>query len=98
MAEYFLTNKAVEEVTKIWDYTYEAWSERQADKHYHSLLAGCRDLAESPELGKAYNKISDELFGYKSGHHIIFYRKTNRNIIEAVRILHERMDIESRIQ
>ncbi|PIX07572.1 MAG: type II toxin-antitoxin system RelE/ParE family toxin, partial [Flavobacteriales bacterium CG_4_8_14_3_um_filter_35_10] len=26
MAEYKLTNKAVEDLSKIWDYTFEVWS------------------------------------------------------------------------
>jgi len=31
MAEFKLTNKAVEDLSKIWDYTFEVWSENQAD-------------------------------------------------------------------
>ena len=34
MAEYYFTNKAVEDLTKIYEYTYEFWSEKQADKYY----------------------------------------------------------------
>ena len=37
MAEYKLTNKAVEDLSKIWDYTFEVWSENQADKYYDEL-------------------------------------------------------------
>ncbi len=32
MAKYKLTNKAVKDLANIWNYTFEAWSERQADK------------------------------------------------------------------
>jgi toxin ParE1/3/4 len=32
MAKYILINKAVEDLTKIWDYTYKVWSQSQADK------------------------------------------------------------------
>lgn len=98
MARYLLTKKAVEDISKIWNYTYEVWSENQADKYYFALLDCCQDLAESPELGRNYDKINPELFGYKSGHHIIFYRKINPTNIEVTRILHERMDLENRIQ
>ena len=34
MANYNLTNKAVEDLEKIWDYTFQKWSEQQADKYY----------------------------------------------------------------
>ena len=32
MTKYKLMNKAVEVLFKIWDYTFEVWSEKQADK------------------------------------------------------------------
>ena len=38
MAKFKLTNKAVEDLSKIWDYTFEVWSETQADKYYESLI------------------------------------------------------------
>ena len=41
MAEYKLTNKAVEDLSKIWDYTFEIWSEKQADKYYGELISDC---------------------------------------------------------
>jgi len=28
MSEFKLTNKAVEDLSKIWDYTFEVWSEK----------------------------------------------------------------------
>ena len=98
MAKFIFTNKAVEDLTKIWDYTYEVWSENQADKYYEGILENCQDLAENQNAGKNYNDISSEIFGYKSGHHIIFYRKLNESKIEITRILHSRMDLKNRIQ
>ena len=41
MAKYNLTNKAVEDLAKIWDYTFEQWSEQQADNYYEMLIQ-CR--------------------------------------------------------
>ncbi len=97
MAKYSLTNKAVEDLTKIWDYTYETWSEKQADKYYNMLVSNFDELAFSPELGKHYQKITSKLFGYKAGKHIIFYRKLSPGEIEITRILHERMDLKNHI-
>ncbi len=64
MARYKLTNKAVEDLSKIWDYTYEVWSETQADKYYFELLEACRILTENPNLGKNYTEIDKDVFGY----------------------------------
>jgi len=36
------------------------------------------------------------LLGYKSNHHVIFFRRISENEIEIIRILHERMDLKSK--
>ena len=51
MSEYKLTNKAVADLSKIWEYTFEIWSEKQADKYYDELISNCKEIAENPGLG-----------------------------------------------
>jgi len=97
MAEYKLTNKTVDDLSKIWDYTFEVWSEKQADKYYNGLISNCQEIAENPDLGKNYKGISKQLLGIKANRHIIFYRTLNENYIEITRILHERTDLKKRI-
>ena len=97
MAEYKLTNKAVADLSKIWEYTFEVWSEKQADKYYDELISNCEEIAENPDLGKNYEGISKQLLGIKSNRHIIFYRTLNENYVEITRILHERMNLKKRI-
>jgi toxin ParE1/3/4 len=98
MAKYMITIKAVDDLSKIWEYTYETWSENQADKYYNELLENCELLANNQNFGLQYEEISAEIFGYKSGQHIIFYRKLNENLIEITRFLHSRMELKNRIQ
>lgn len=97
MADYFLTNKAVEDLSEIWLYTFDEWSERQADKYYELLISFCKKIAETPGIGKNYKEIDKNIFGYKAGQHIIFYRIMEIGKIEVIRILHVRMDIKNRI-
>ncbi|PKP13924.1 MAG: type II toxin-antitoxin system RelE/ParE family toxin [Bacteroidetes bacterium HGW-Bacteroidetes-3] len=97
MAEFKLTNKAVEDLSKIWDYTFEVWSENQADKYYEMLISSCQEIADDPLLGKNYNEITQNLFGMRTNRHIIFYRTLNESYVEITRILHERMDLKKRI-
>jgi toxin ParE1/3/4 len=97
MAEFRLTNKAVEDLSTIWDYTFEVWSERQADKYYESLISNCQEIADNPLLGKNYDGITQDLLRMKTNRHIIFYRTLNENYVEITRILHERMDLKKRI-
>jgi len=97
MSEYKLTNKAVADLSKIWEYTFEVWSEKQADKYYDELISNCEEIAENPDLGKYYKGISKLLPGMKSNRHIIFYRTLSKDYVEITRILHERMDLKKRI-
>ncbi len=98
MANFILTNKAVEDLADIWNYTLEKWSERQADKYYQMLLDNCRLIAEKPEIGRNYEGVLNRLFGYKTGRHIIFYRIESEDEILIIRILHEQMDLKNRIK
>jgi toxin ParE1/3/4 len=94
MAKYYLTNKAVEDLTNIWNYTYEEWSESQADKYYEMLFEAFQDFSENPDLGKSYGDIAVGVSGFKINKHIAFYRRMNSDLIEIVRILHGRMDLK----
>ena len=98
MAKYKLTNKAVDDLTQIWNYTFDKWSESQADKYYHLIIDYCEEIANNPDLGKNYSGIMEDLFRYKAGRHIIFYRKIDENELEITRILHEQMDLKNRIK
>ncbi len=97
MAKYELTNKAVADLSKIWDYTFEVWSEKQADKYYEILISNFQEIANKPSLGNNYDGITLNLLGIKANRHIIFYRTINENYVEITRILHERMDLKKRI-
>jgi toxin ParE1/3/4 len=98
MARYKFTNKAVDDLTQIWNYTYNEWSENQADIYYQMLLENCKELAFNPDLGKEYSEVTENVLGFRAGRHIIFYRRIEGNEIEIIRILHEQMDLKSRIK
>lgn len=98
MAKYRLTVKAVEDLSLIWDYTFETWSENQADKYYDLLVDNFNLIAEKPFLGKDYSIIKECLLGFLAAKHIIFYRKIADNEIEIIRILHQQMDLKNIIQ
>jgi len=95
MADYYLTNKAVDDLSQIWVYTFEAWSEKQADKKYNELLSACKRIAGNSTSGKKYFKVIPGLLGLHVNRHIIFYRRINSERIEITRILHERMDLKN---
>ena len=97
MAKFNLTKKAVDDLSGIWNYTIDKWSEQQADKYYSQVMEFCQEIAENPSIGKKYPGIADDLFGFKANRHIIFYRTVENQPIEITRILHERMDLKNRV-
>lgn len=94
MAKYFLTNKAVEDLSRIWEYTYEAWSESQADKYYEFLTSSFGEIVQNPKPGKNYDEIDKAIFGLRVGKHIVFYRVAQSDDIEILITLHQRMDFK----
>ena len=98
MAKYHLTNKAVEDLSNIWEYTVDTWSERQADDYYNMLIASFKKITENPRLfGLKYEEIAEGLYGYRANKHIIFYRILADKDILVIRILHQRMDLKHRV-
>lgn len=96
MANYFFTNKAVDDLSKIYEYTFNFWSEKQADKYYDELIETCELISKNPKIGKKYPEIYLNLFGFLSNKHIIFYRELNENEIEISRILGQETDLKNR--
>jgi toxin ParE1/3/4 len=96
MAKFKFTNSAVKDLSEIWSYTIDTWSESQADKYYKLLISACTIIAKKPQLGKEYSEIYPELKGKLTSKHIIFYRILKDQSIEITRVLHERMDLKNK--
>lgn len=98
MATYKFTNNAVKDLTAIWEYTRNTWSEKQADHYYRLLIEACSDIAKDPKSGKDYPDIYPGLKGKRATKHILFYRLMPDKTVEIIRILHERMDLKGRLK
>ncbi len=98
MAELTLRQKAIDDLSNIWENTAEAWFEKQADKYHSMIIVACENIANDVVVGSVYHNISSDLLGYKTGKHIIFHQYFSENEIEVIRILHERIYVESRLK
>jgi len=95
--KFIISEKANEDIEKIWLYTFENWSLKQADRYYNLILDEIEFISENFESGKSVDYIKK---GYRASivkSHIIFYKKSRRNIVEIIIVLHQKMDIENRI-
>ena len=91
------SNSAVEDLTQIWNYTFDNWSEERADQYYLDIISTCTILCQQPEIGRLYFNFESKIRGLKFKQHIIFYRIQSPDQIEIVRILHSSMDITTAI-
>lgn len=48
-------------------------------------------------MGKLYDEISDDLFGYRSGKHLVFHTVISPTEINVIRVLHHSMGIKTGI-
>ncbi len=94
---YKISEKANEDINSIWLYTFENWSKEQADRYYNLILDEIEFISLNTDSGKSMGHIRKGYFSTKVKSHIIFYRKKNYHTIEIIRILHQRMDIDYRL-
>lgn len=96
--KYKISKEALNDLEKIWLYTSETWSKEQADYYFDLIINEIEYLSGNPKSGKDYNEIRKEYFRSRVKSHFIFYRINIKNEeIEIIRILHQQMDISSRL-
>jgi len=97
-SRYTINKKAVEDLEKIWLYTFNNWSVEQADRYYNLIIDKIEFVAKNNNSGKSMEHIKKGYRAIKIKSHLIFYRKSNdKKKIVVVRILHQMMDVENRL-
>ncbi len=95
--DYIISKKALSDLDEIWLYTFEKWSSEQADRYYNLIIDEIENICKSAKAGKSMEHIRKGYQASQVKSHFIFYRVSNEGLIEVIRILHERMDIENRL-
>lgn len=98
MMRYKISIEAQNDLENIWLYTFENWSTEQADRYYDLILDEIEYLAKNPEGGQDYSHVRKGYLRSKVKSHYIFYKINKKdNSVEIIRILHQQMDIENRL-
>ena len=97
MAEYIISEKALEDLNSIWLYTAENWSIEQANRYYNLIVDEIEYVSENFNSTKDIGSVRKNYTYSKVKSHLVFYKKTENSEMEVVRILHERMDIKNRL-
>ncbi len=93
---FVVSNKAVSDLQEIWLYTVEKWSVEQADRYYNLIFDEINYICTNSNSGKSMEHVRKGYRASKVKSHLIFYRLVN-DVIKVIRILHERMDIENKL-
>lgn len=96
--QYRISREAIIDLKNIWAYTFNKWSKDQADRYYDLLIAEIEFIADNFLTGKSAEQTRKNYRVTKVKSHLIFYRKVENDIVEIVRILHQRMDIKKRLK
>jgi toxin ParE1/3/4 len=96
--EYVISEEAINDLESIWVYTNEVWSEMQADRYLNFIFDEIEFISKNPTQGKDYSHVREGYYQTSVKSHFIFYRLSkSKQEIEIIRILHQKMDIESRL-
>lgn len=96
--KYHISQKAIKDLNEIWSYTFHKWNKEQADRYYNLIIEEIEFITDNFSLGKSVEQTRKNYRVTKVKSHLIFYRKRNNDIVEIVRILHQRMDIKNRLK
>ncbi|MFA0963347.1 type II toxin-antitoxin system RelE/ParE family toxin [Roseivirga sp. BDSF3-8] len=95
---YKISREASRDMENIWTYTFKNWSTEQADRYLNLIMDEIEYLAYNPQAGIDYSHIREGYFRSRVKSHFIFYRiNEQEEPIEIIRVLHQQMDISSRL-
>ena len=95
--KYRISEAAINDLDGIWEYTFLNWSKEQADRYHNLIMNEIEFIAENTYSGKPMDHINKGyLVAYVKTHMIFFRRK--EGIVEIIRILHQKMDVESTLE
>jgi toxin ParE1/3/4 len=72
-------------------YSAQQWGTRQRNTYRAELLRGFAAIRDHPQLGTTREDLGPGIRSRLVEHHLVYYRVLD-DLIEVVRILHERMD------
>lgn len=91
---YKISKQAIIDLNNIWTFTFKNWSKDQADRYYALIIDELEYIADNYLIGKSVVQTRNNYRVCKMKSHLIFYRKVEGELVEIVRILHQRMDIK----
>mgnify|MGYP000016899053 CR=1 FL=1 len=84
-----LSVKAKVDLTKIAVFTEQRWGRTQRNNYLFQLDQSFHQLADNPDIEVSCDYIMQGYRQFPLASHIVFYKVSNVNIVEIIRILHK---------
>jgi toxin ParE1/3/4 len=94
---YVFSLAAQRDLDHIWDYSAETWSPAQANRYVENIRDACERLGTGRTRGRSIDDVRPGYFKLAVKSHFLFYRVIEGDIVDIVRILHQRMDLEAHL-
>ena len=95
-ANYRISAAAIQDLDGIWEYTFLKWSKEQADRYHSLIINEIEFISGDIASGKSMNHVKEGYFVSYVKSYMIFFKR-NQEAVEVIRILHQKMDIESNL-
>jgi len=91
---YVLSPAAQADLEQIWDYSCERWSVDQAEKYVRGIQRAIERVVDNPLIGQSCEEVRAGYRRHGVGSHSLYYRIASGDLIDVVRVLHQRMDVD----
>ena len=86
-------------IKDIWRYTEKTWGEDQANAYVQGLYQAVYKIADDRRLWRPVpHEHTQNIFFTRYKHHYIFFRALSTGQLGIVSVLHEKMNIPSRLK
>ena len=92
MTRFRLSAAADADMRKIAAHSLQHWGQPQRDSYIGELFGAFGRLAETPQIATGIDSIREGYRKFPQGSHVIFFRESESDGREIIRILHKRMD------
>lgn len=94
MTRYVLSPAARADLEQIWEYSSERWDDDQAEEYLREVQRGIERVVANPRIGRACDEVRPGYRKHAVESHTLYYRIAGNDVIDVVRILHQRMDVD----
>ena len=98
MSGYVLSPAARADLEQIWDYTAATWDDDQAENYVRDIQRAIERVVDNPMIGRVCDDVRPGYRKHPVGSHILYYRIHGVDVIDVVRILHQRMDVDRHLE